>query len=328
MVADGQTSGAALEHLARVDPGSNDWERELSAATMGLVDTILKADASALQQLTDPLRDRLAELFEDSGHTREIRGWLLALLSITRLALQRLPSQEELEFPRSGQAWTFLKALEQHPRKSAYVRQHLDTGDSQVSRVGRDLLARGLVIQRRLGREATWELTPRGRQLLRAAHDATDASARLALPAGGRGSRTTQRAGDAAPARKPSTAGRTGRAARAAAPKASNGQKAARDATQSPRVEAADTGSRPRATGVRRAAAGLDRNVRHVMPNPHGGWRIAKDPAGRTIRSADTKEEALRQARTIVARAGGGKVTPYSREGEAQRPITVEPGGD
>jgi hypothetical protein len=34
----------------------------------------------------------------------------------------------------------------------------------------------------------------------------------------------------------------------------------------------------------------------------------------------------MHQARTIVANAGGGRVTPYSREGEAQRPITVEPG--
>jgi DNA-binding MarR family transcriptional regulator len=158
----------ALDRLADLDPMSSSWEPELSAITLDFVDALLEADVDALEQAADPLRDELARLFDDQGHVREIRGWLLALLALTRWGVQRLPATAELELAQNTQAWRFLTALgRSQPLGSSELREQLGTSDSQVSRVGRDLIARGLVVQRRLGRHAHWELTPRGRKLLK-----------------------------------------------------------------------------------------------------------------------------------------------------------------
>ena len=160
----------ALARLTRADLTADGWDAELSSATVDLVDAILEADATALEQATDPLRDVLADLPAANGHAREARGWLLALLAMTRSALQRMPAAEELALARNTHAWGFLTALAEAPaRTGAEVRERLGTSESQLSRVGRGLLGRGLVVQRRLGREVLWELTPRGRQLLREA---------------------------------------------------------------------------------------------------------------------------------------------------------------
>ena len=117
----------------------------------------------------EALRDALGRLFDDVGHAREIRGWLLGALEATRSALERLPSRDELELPRGTTAWRMLTALEQGAHGGSELAQLLDTSPSQVSRTGRELLARDLVVQRRVGRHVRWELAPRGRQLLTAA---------------------------------------------------------------------------------------------------------------------------------------------------------------
>src|SRR5688572_18262616 len=105
-MADDGTSGlVALERLAHVDPSQAGWDQELLAVTMGIVDALLEADAPALQSATDPLRDRLAQLFDEGGNAREVRGWLLALLSVTRWGLERLPDPDELRLARNTQRW-------------------------------------------------------------------------------------------------------------------------------------------------------------------------------------------------------------------------------
>jgi DNA-binding MarR family transcriptional regulator len=61
-----------------------------------------------------------------------------------------------------------LRALEREgPQTSTQLRDDLATSDSQISRTGQQLLAHGLVSQRRVGRQALWELTPRGGELVR-----------------------------------------------------------------------------------------------------------------------------------------------------------------
>jgi DNA-binding MarR family transcriptional regulator len=164
----GDDTAALLERLGHVDPAAEDWEQQLSAVTSGIVDLLLQADVDGLSHTTDPLRDALAGNFAQAAHAREFRGWILALLSVTRWGVQRLPSVQELEFAQGGMTVNFLRALETGvPRSSSDLRTRLGTGPTQVSRIGRELLARGLVVQRRLGRQAVWELTPRGRQLVR-----------------------------------------------------------------------------------------------------------------------------------------------------------------
>jgi hypothetical protein len=165
-------SDVVREWLGQIDAGSADWESTLSPVAMSLVDALLDADAASLQEMSDPVRDALADLFDDAEHTRELRGYLLAMLAVTRWGLQRLPDPDALAIDRDTQAWKMLVELGKGSSvSSGELRQRLRTNESQVSRVGRQLLAAGLVAQRRIGRTATWELTPRGRQVMRHAAD-------------------------------------------------------------------------------------------------------------------------------------------------------------
>jgi hypothetical protein len=157
-----------LEWLSNLDPEGDAWESTLSPVAMTVVDALLAADGATLQELTDPVRDALVALFDDGAHAREVRGYLTAMLAIIRWGLQRLPDPGATDIDRDTHAWKLLTALSDAPRlSSAELRERLRTNDSQVSRVGRQLLAHGLVAQRRAGRTAVWELTPRGHQLLR-----------------------------------------------------------------------------------------------------------------------------------------------------------------
>jgi hypothetical protein len=186
---------AALDRLARLDPSDAAWQAELSAVTLGLVDAILCADVEALEATTDPLRDALADISTDTGHAREIRGWLLGMLSFTEWSLQRLPSPDEIELIHDTHARRFLEALcrADQPLGSKDLRQHLSTGDSQISRTGRELMARGLVVQRRIGRTALWEPTPRGRQLLQEPRTPSVSSGTQDEPRKGSASRSPKR---------------------------------------------------------------------------------------------------------------------------------------
>ena len=238
--------------------------RKLSAITSGVLDLLLASQVDALADATDPLRDALASVFGNAPHTREVRGWLLGLLALTRWALQRLPSTEELEFLQGGLSWSFLQALEGTvPRSSTELGDRLGTSAPQISRLGRELRARGLVVQRRLGRQAMWELTPRGRQLVR------ESSRRLSAAS------EPQRMRAALPA--------------FALPASSNGSngadashRAAKRGSASPRHQvAASTNENNR------------RDVRHVLPHSEGGWRIAKTPDAGTIEVAGTQKRRL-----------------------------------
>lgn len=154
--------------LERLDVADDSWEATLSPVAMTVADALLTADAATLSELGDPLRDALADLFDDRNHAREARGYLLGVLALTRWGLQRLPDPAAVEIDRSTHQWNMLVALDRHERlSSSELRDSLQTSESQVSRTGRHLLASGLVAQRRAGRTATWELTPRGRQVVR-----------------------------------------------------------------------------------------------------------------------------------------------------------------
>jgi hypothetical protein len=159
---------AVAECLEGLDPHSESWEADVSVAAMVIVEALLYSDAATLQELTEPLRDALSRSFDDDGQSWEVRGYLRGLLAATRLGLERLPDRSEIELAPGSHAQKMLRALaEAGPLNSAELRDRLHTSDSQLSRVGRNLLAHGLVVQRRAGRVAVWELAPRGRQLAR-----------------------------------------------------------------------------------------------------------------------------------------------------------------
>jgi DNA-binding transcriptional ArsR family regulator len=153
-----------VEWLEALDPESAGWEAELSAVAMVVVDSLLHSDAQTLQEIGEPVRDTLARLFDGGARVREVRGYLLALLAMTRLGLERLPDPLVVQFPPDSHAAKALQALAAgKPLSSNELQTVLDTSPSQMSRVGRQLLAHGLVVQRRSGRTASWEITPRGR---------------------------------------------------------------------------------------------------------------------------------------------------------------------
>jgi DNA-binding MarR family transcriptional regulator len=313
---------AAWRLIDEIDPEAGDLEARMSGLTAVMVDALLAADAETLEEVGDPLRDRLARLYDQGDSARELRGWLLALLSFARWALHRLPSPDEIALRHNTQAWGFLECLRAGPTSGKEIRQRLDTGESQVSRVGRDLLARGLVLQRRAGRTAVWELSPRGKQLTRDAEQreapAREAPAREAAEARLAGSprRTAARATSGKRASgSDRSVKRTATSSRRAAP-----ARLLKADTAQPRAKRATTGG---ASSALRADKAQPPATRHVLPRESGGWQVVTEPGSRPTQVFDTKNDALERAKEIVRNAGGGQVVPHRATGEAQKPVTV-----
>lgn len=128
---------------------------------LGIVDAIVAGDTAALRETLGELRD--ARPGDRSGATA-------ALVSTAQWALERLPSDAESELVAHGtQAWRFLSELRDGSRGSGELQRLLGVDDTQVSRTGRRLLDAGLVMRRKLGRRASWELSPLGRRALESA---------------------------------------------------------------------------------------------------------------------------------------------------------------
>ena len=131
------------------------------AVALGLVDALLDADGETLTAALDALRDARAGA-EDGP---ELVGWLDAAIAFAHWGLERVPSQPAVA--QGTQAHDFLSALGGSPHVgSAELRRLLETDETQVSRTGRRLLESGLVTRRKVGRQAFWQLTPRGRRAL------------------------------------------------------------------------------------------------------------------------------------------------------------------
>jgi hypothetical protein len=156
----GETIAVALK---RLDAG-RDWEAQLAVVAEIVVDALVRGDAATLAEVPGPVRDALARLFDAKGNVREVRGYLVGILAVTRLGLEQLPDSFVLAIAPDTHAALVLQALAGDGTLSGgELRLRLGTSASQLSRVGRQLLAGGLVVQRRAGREASWEITPRGR---------------------------------------------------------------------------------------------------------------------------------------------------------------------
>jgi DNA-binding MarR family transcriptional regulator len=288
-VADGSSRVAALQRLEALQTTDAEWPRAASAIMWVLVDSLLSADTQLLEAAADPLRNRIATLSTDDPSERELRGWTQAMLAMTRWGLHRLPSDDEINLRQNTKLWQFLECVWMHtPCSSAKLRDELATDHPQVSRLGRDLLARGLVFQRRAGREALWELTPRGRQLvakLRPHHEEDSRERRASVAARGRSGPPRRAAGH-------------GRGASSRRP--------ARTMLMSSGKDAPASGE-----------------TRYVLPHDGGGWKVAKAPEARAVVVFKRKTDAIARAKGILDNAGGGQVVPYDRHGHPGTPIEV-----
>jgi AcrR family transcriptional regulator len=148
-------AAALVGRIARL--GSEPARRE--AVALGLVDALLERDHDTLSAALDSLRDARADA------DPELVGWLDAALAFAHWGLERTPSQAAVA--QGTQAHEFLTALDGSSRLgSTELRRLLELDETQVSRTGRRLLESGLVIRRKVGRQAYWELTPRGERAL------------------------------------------------------------------------------------------------------------------------------------------------------------------
>jgi AcrR family transcriptional regulator len=131
------------------------------AVALGLVDAMLAGEDETLAAALDALRDTRARTTGD----RDLTGWLDAATAFAHWGLERLPSSPPVA--EGTQAHGFLRVLDgSAPLGSTELRRLLETDETQVSRTGRRLLESGLVTRRRVGRQAFWQLTPRGQSAL------------------------------------------------------------------------------------------------------------------------------------------------------------------
>lgn len=68
--------------------------------------------------------------------------------------------------------------------------------------------------------------------------------------------------------------------------------------------------------------------VRHVVPNPTGGWDVKKPGSPRAGAHTRTQDDAITWARAIVRNGGGGEVRIHGVDGRIRDADTVAPGRD
>lgn len=141
------------------EPAATGRYRALAAL---IADAALAADETALQQAQDGLqRLHAAQLATNSSGQAEDRGRVLALLDSVDWTLRRLARRAAVS-PQSHAARCLLKLSDYPGLYSGQLSDAVGIDDTQMSRLGRRLLAQGLVRNRRLGKNVSWELTANG----------------------------------------------------------------------------------------------------------------------------------------------------------------------
>ena len=145
-------------------------EGQFSALGMLVTDASLASDEPALEAAQDGLQwlySRQEALSDPDDDQVEQRGRLLGLIDVTHWALRRLPSTLQVGPDPSSHAGQFLKAVAERPGLSNQeLAMRLGTDETETSRVGRRLLAAGLVWRRKQWRRNAWDITPRGHTCL------------------------------------------------------------------------------------------------------------------------------------------------------------------
>ncbi|WP_406199445.1 winged helix-turn-helix domain-containing protein [Streptomyces europaeiscabiei] len=138
-------------------------DRWTAAVSRWAIDASLLGDAENLHIGLETLRSAHVRL-PATGETVRAEAHVAAMMETVRAALDRA-RQAELEdtLDPSTRAAKILTLIYETPGiTSTEIREELDTGESQVSRSGRALAERGLVIKTRHGQERRWRTTPRG----------------------------------------------------------------------------------------------------------------------------------------------------------------------
>lgn len=145
-------------------------EGHFNALAMLVTDSSLAGDEPALEAAQDGLQwlySRREGLTNPDEDRVEERGRLLGMIDVTHWALRRLPSTLHVGVDPSGHAGRFLKAVAQHPGLSNQeLALQMGIDETEVSRVGRRLLAAGVVWRRKDWRRNAWDITPRGHDCL------------------------------------------------------------------------------------------------------------------------------------------------------------------
>ena len=67
---------------------------------------------------------------------------------------------------------------------------------------------------------------------------------------------------------------------------------------------------------------------RHVVPSDKGGWDVKRPGSSRASAHSPTQDAAVRRAREIVQRGGGGKVRIHGRDGRIRDSAMIATGSD
>jgi predicted NBD/HSP70 family sugar kinase len=157
-------------------------EGQFNALGMLVTDASLAADEPALEAAQEGLQllySQHAVLSNPDEEHVEQRGRLLGMIDVTHWALRRLPSALQVGLDPSSHAGRFLTAVAARPGLSNQeLAERLGIDETEASRVGRRLLAAGVVWRRKEWRRNAWDITPRGRScLLSAGLASSDAEA-------------------------------------------------------------------------------------------------------------------------------------------------------
>ncbi|WP_431826372.1 DUF2188 domain-containing protein [Microbacterium algeriense] len=71
-----------------------------------------------------------------------------------------------------------------------------------------------------------------------------------------------------------------------------------------------------------------NKNPRHVVPNPTGGWDVKAPGARRASSHHNTQADAVNRARTVIGNAGGGELNIHNRSGQIRAKDTIPKGND
>jgi predicted transcriptional regulator len=148
-------------------------DAQFDSLGMLITDASLSADEPTLVEIQDGLQQiylRYLDAADLTGEQREQRGRIRGLINVVHWALRRLPSGLQLNLAPDGHAARLLVAVARQPGLSnKELMDELGTDETEVSRVGRRLLAAGVVWRRKEWRRNAWEITPRGQQYLESA---------------------------------------------------------------------------------------------------------------------------------------------------------------
>ncbi|MEU5881394.1 hypothetical protein [Spirillospora sp. NPDC047279] len=185
--ADRSRRAEARRVLDSMEQSKSITDGHFSALGMLITDASLSADEAALVEVKDGLqwfhRTHYHDVPAFDGERREQRGRILGLIDCAHWALRRLPSGLQLGLQPGGHAARFLVAVAKDPGLSNQdLAGRLGADETEVSRVGRRLLAAGVVWRRKEWRRNCWDVTPRGRAYLEAAGLLDDAPADGARP--------------------------------------------------------------------------------------------------------------------------------------------------